>query len=69
MLFNPRRIGGMTRALCIKFLKQVKFRLLWKFIPMSAFYRILFKLIAPCMEAIVMTLNTEMRVNCLPLFV
>lgn len=57
----------MTRILCVKLLKQFKFRVLWKFIHISTFYRVLFKLIATCMKSVVISSDTKMRVNSLTL--
>lgn len=57
----------MTRILCIKVLKQIKFKVFRKFIHIFTFYRVLFKLIATCMKVVVISSNTKIGVNCFTL--
>ena len=65
ILLNPQRIGPMTKILCVKLLEQIKCRVLWKLVHISTLYRMLFKLIATCLKAVVISSDTMMRVNWL----
>ena len=64
ILLNPQRIGAMTKILCVKLLEQIKC-VLRKLVDISTLYRVLFKLIATCLKAVVINSDTMMRVNWL----
>lgn len=54
----------MTKILCVKLLEQIKC-VLRKLVDISTLYRMLFKLIATCLKAVVINSDTMMRVNWL----
>lgn len=56
----------MTRILCVKLLKQINFSV--RGIYTSLYFLLglgIFKLIATCIKAIVITSSTKIRANCL----
>lgn len=65
ILLNPQRIGAMTKILCVKLLEQINCRVLWRLVHISTLYRMLFKLIAICLKAVVISSDIMMRVNWL----
>lgn len=69
LLFNLGRIGAMTRILCVKLLKQINFS--FRGIYTSLYFLLgsgIFKLIATCIKAIVITSSNKLGQMVLSVF-